>query len=109
MATIEELAMVYVPAGPTAVFRRSIACWCRCKEAAEVTTSGSPFEKAAGQSNAAAARRLGLHYLQRYFYLITFVVYLESSSVKEVSFARWMADRKELKHLLSTLSLEPAI
>ncbi|KAL3150044.1 hypothetical protein ABBQ38_013395 [Trebouxia sp. C0009 RCD-2024] len=81
----------------------------RCKEAAEVTTSGSPFEKAAGQSNAAAARRLGLHYLQRYFYLITFVVYLESSSVKEVSFARWMADRKELKHLLSTLSLEPAI
>lgn len=84
-------------------------CHCRCKEAAEVTTSGSPFEKAAGQSNAAAARRLGLHYLQRYFYLITFVVYLESSSVKEVSFARWMADRKELKHLLSTLSLEPAI
>ncbi len=47
--------------------------------------------------------------MQRYFYLITFVVYLESSSVKEVSFARWMADRRELKHLLSTLSLEPAI
>ena len=88
---------------------KCLAFWCRCKEAAEVTTSGSPFEKAAGQSNAAAARRLGLHYLQRYFYLITFVVYLESSSVKEVSFARWMADRRELKHLLSTLSLEPAI
>ena len=74
-----------------------------------MTAFGSPFEKAAGQSKAAAARRLGLHYLQRYFYLITFIVYLESSSVREVSFARWMADRRELKHLLSTLSLEPAI
>ena len=25
------------------------------------------------------------------------------------TFARWMADRKELKHLISSLSLEPAI
>ena len=86
-----------------------VTLFCRCKEAAEAPLTGSPFEKAASQSNAAAARRLGLHYLQRYFYLITFMVYLESSTAKEVSFARWMADRRELKHLLSTLSLEPAI
>lgn len=71
--------------------------------------SPSPFEQASGQASAASARRLGLHYLQRYFYLITFFCYLDSGMASMTSFARWMADRRELKHLLSTLSLEPVI
>ena len=82
---------------------------CRCKQAADTPSPDSPFERMAAQSVAIAARRLGLHYLQRYFYLITFVCYLSNSSAREVSFARWMAERRELKHLLSTLTLEPAI
>ncbi len=82
---------------------------CRCKQAADAPSPNSPFERMAAQSVAIAARRLGLHYLQRYFYLITFVCYLSNSSAREVSFARWMAERRELKHLLSTLTLEPAI
>lgn len=45
----------------------------------------------------------------RYFYLITFMCYLGSTSASELSFARWMADRKELTHLLSTLTMEPAV
>lgn len=86
--------------------------WCRCKEAAEQVSSSpkaSPFEQASGQASAASARRLGLHYLQRYFYLITFFCYLDSGMASMTSFARWMAERRELKHLLSTLSLEPVI
>lgn len=84
----------------------------RCKEAAEgapSTPKGSPFEQASGQASTAYARRLGLHYLQRYFYLITFFCYLDSGNASMTSFARWMAERRELKHLLTTLSLEPVI
>lgn len=59
---------------------------------------------------AAAARRLGLHYLQRYFFLIAFRVYLEtvhtSAGVRKVVFSDWIATRKEIGHLLSTLDLE---
>ena len=85
---------------------------------------------------AAAARRLGLHYLQRYFYLVTFFSYLAAAQVGVAgppppgdpppppaaaaaaaaadaaatggrqSFATWFADRRELRHLLSTLSFE---
>jgi hypothetical protein len=53
-----------------------------------------------------AARRLGLHYLQRYFFLITFFAYVDSANAKTISFSRWMADRRELRHLLSSLTFE---
>ena len=85
----------------------------RCKRAAEVA-AGSPnppnANRPAGQSAsaAAAARRLGLHYLRRYFYLISFFACMAGGAPPR-SFARWMAERSELKHLLSTLSFEPAI
>lgn len=89
-----------------------LGCRFRCKEAAEQAAGvpkSSPFEQVSGQASVASARRLGLHYLQRYFYLITFFSYLDSGMASMTSFARWMADRRELKHLLSTLSLEPVI
>lgn len=93
--------------------RNAVRMCCRCKEAAEQAPGppkSSPFEQASWQaSSAAAARRLGLHYLQRYFYLITFFCYLDSGLASMTSFARWMAERRELKHLLSTLSLEPVM
>ena len=68
----------------------------------------SPFDRLAGHSVAAAARALGLHYLQRYFYLITFACYLDMPSARTTSFSRWMSERRELKHLLQVLSLEVA-
>ena len=79
-------------------------------------TTVSPFARSSAQSSAASARRLGLHYLQRYFFLITFVCYLAPrstitstiGSLPPPSFARWMSDRHELRHLLSTLTLESA-
>lgn len=92
---------------------------CRCKQAAEesTTTAGaSPFARSSAQSSTASARRLGHHYLQRYFFLITFICFLAARTTNPQggsfglsppsSFTRWMADRHELKHLLSTLSLE---
>ena len=87
----------------------------RCKEAAEDVPASpktsSPFQSAADQvpASAASARRLGLHYLQRYFYMITFFAYLDGEASRPMTFARWMSERRELKHLLSTLSLEPVI
>ena len=90
----------------------------RCKELAEAAPphAGSPFARSSAQSSAASSRRLGLHYLQRYFFLITFTCYLAARTsasqnalgLLPPSFARWMADRHELKHLLGTLSLESA-
>lgn len=88
----------------------------RCKRAAEATLAPSPSPNPAlgsrlagqGASAAAAARRLGLHYLRRYFYLIAFFASMGGGAPPR-SFARWMAERSELKHLLSTLSFEPAI
>lgn len=68
----------------------------------------SPFNRLAGHSVAAAARALGLHYLHRYFYLVTFACYLDMPSSRTTSFARWMSERRELKHLLHNLSLEVA-
>jgi len=59
-------------------------------------------------STAAAARRLGLHYLQRYFFLIAFRAFLECSSGRSgggLCFSEWVAERKELTYLLSTLEL----
>lgn len=60
-------------------------------------------------SAAAAARRLGFHYLQRYFLLIAFGVFLDSAGVggpAPVAFSEWVAQRKEITYLLSTLELE---
>lgn len=45
----------------------------------------------------------------RYYYLICFRAYLKTAAVKETSFARWFADRPELKYLLSTLTLEVVV
>lgn len=73
----------------------------KCKEAAEDDAEGGD------PSAAAAARRLGLHYLQRYFFLIAFRVYLDSSAVRgpaAVPFSEWVAQRKEITYLLSTLA-----
>ena len=54
-----------------------------------------------------AARRLGLHYLQRYFLMIAYLGYMEAvPPPRDVSFANWMAERRETKYLLSTLDLE---
>ncbi len=82
----------------------------RCKRAAEAAAGPGAGGRLAGQgfSAAAAARRLGLHYLRRYFYLIAFFACMGGGAPPR-SFARWMAERSELKHLLSTLSFEPAI
>ncbi len=85
----------------------------RCTRAAEAASNPSPNPAAArlagqGFSAATAARRLGLHYLRRYFYLIAFFACMGGGTPPR-SFARWMAERSELKHLLSTLSFEPAI
>ena len=56
-----------------------------------------------------AARQLGRHYLQRYFFLLAFRAYLDTSEAVTVPFARWFAERAELKHLMSTLSLDVAL
>ena len=139
---------------------------CRCKEATEVPAARAApaLVKPAAQSAAASARRLGLHYLTRYFFLITFQArcWLEwrgprraakslrngswarpaaraplhhtctmpvpacavlqafmasqeaqaqaqGRPLRSGTFARWVADRKELKHLMGSLTLEPAV
>ena len=77
----------------------------KCKEASEEENLEDP-------SAMAAARRLGLHYLQRYFFLIAFRVFLESVSgglgglVAPVAFSEWVAQRREITYLLSNLELE---
>lgn len=48
----------------------------------------------------------GLHYLQRYFFLIAFRCYLDDCQSSLESFSLWVEKRKELTHLLGTLSLE---
>lgn len=55
---------------------------CRCKEATEAASSASAMAKPAAQSAAASARRLGLHYLTRYFFLITFQVCIYTMSCR---------------------------
>lgn len=117
MPCVEAPAALW-PDGPCSA---SLGAWlhaCRCKEAAEAAppSLNSPFARSSAQSSAASARRLGLHYLQRYFFLICFLCYLAArSSASQAalgllppSFVRWMSERHELKHLLSTLSLETA-
>jgi hypothetical protein len=62
-----------------------------------------------GASPAAAARQLGRHYLQRYFFLLAFRAYLDAGTSALVPFARWFAERAELKHLMNTLALDVAV
>ena len=58
-------------------------------------------------STAAAARRLGLHYLQRYFYLIAFRAFLEQDKDDaSTTFNKWVSERKEISYLSSVLDLE---
>lgn len=60
--------------------------------------------------DASFAKRLGLHYLLRYFYLIAFRAYLYEAERKqhgsEVSFRQWVDERKEISYLASSLRLE---
>jgi len=49
------------------------------------------------------ARRFGLHYLQRYFFLITYQSYIQSGNYE--SFSAWSAERKEIPYLHSQLSI----
>ena len=52
------------------------------------------------------AKRLGLHYLKRYFYLIAFISYLESANETQETFKDWVDARKEISYLASVLDLE---
>ena len=62
----------------------------------------------------AAARRLGAHYLMRYFLLIAFRGFLDhwlhlvqkQPQAEMPRFHDWFGNRKELYHLLDTLQLE---
>jgi hypothetical protein len=76
----------------------------RCKEIVE----GEGRESVIDAGGAAAARRLGLHYLQRYFFLIAFRAFLvaPNAAARGAVFSDWVAQRKEIQHLLSTLELE---
>jgi hypothetical protein len=78
----------------------------KCKQAAE---NGDDEMIQHDPSVAAAARRLGFHYLQRYFLLIAFRVFLDSAGARgpaPVAFSEWVAQRKEITYLLSNLELE---
>jgi hypothetical protein len=86
-----------------------------CKQATEeeiMTGSGSSSGGCGGSGMEAyfekryAARRLGIHYLKRYAFLIMFRVYLDRGLESGVNFTRFYEERRELKHLLSTLDLE---
>lgn len=48
--------------------------------------------------------QLGLHYLERYFFLIAYRCFMDSH--EEESFSAWVSNRKELSYLLSSINLE---
>ncbi|KFM27931.1 Triosephosphate isomerase, chloroplastic [Auxenochlorella protothecoides] len=80
---------------------------CRASCAAATDDEGGDVEHT--HAAASAARRLGLHYLQRYFLLIAYMGYMEAvAPPRDVSFAQWMGERREQKYLLATLELEVA-
>ena len=82
----------------------------KCKQAAAPAVPPTPFPKMSGQqSTAVAARQLGRHYLQRYFYLLAVRAYLTADPRGTSTFARWFAERAELKHLLSTMAADVAL
>ena len=80
-----------------------------------ISEDESGFDGPAGLhlGDALFAKRLGLHYLLRYFYLIAFRAYLYDMERKSlhgnhqgVSFRQWVDERKEIAYLASSLSLE---
>jgi len=82
----------------------------KCKEAAEAAPGAGA--EAGPPLGAVSSRGLGQHYLQRYFLLIAFRCYLGANPVQGPdvpTFAKWFADRGELRFLLSTLSLDTAL
>lgn len=98
----------------------------RCKVAAEEGGGGGGVAPARTPASAAAARRLGLHYLQRYFYAIAFLAFRAEPAAgggrgdgerergprgggAPRSFADWFADRRELRHLLASLSFDTVV
>lgn len=65
--------------------------------------------KVAGTDNLQfAARQLGVHYLKRYFLLITYRIFLEKVglAVPRVTFGDWVNQQPEIAHLLHHLRLE---
>ena len=58
---------------------------------------------AASKKDRRHARRFGLHYLQRYFFLIAYQSYIQSGNNE--SFSAWSAERKEIPYLHSQLSI----
>ena len=80
-----------------------------CKQMAE-SDAIDGMENPTAAAEAASARRLGLHYLQRYFFLVAFRAYLDtlnaSGGFKKPVFSDWISTRREIGHLLSTLDLE---
>ena len=64
--------------------------------------------KGAGTENLQfAARQLGVHYLKRYFLLITYRTFLEKVGVvPSLSFGEWVNQQPEIVHLLHHLKLE---
>lgn len=70
----------------------------RCSAIARAS-AGTADEKGRGDQ----ARRFGLHYLQRYFFLVAYQGYLQAE--EEESFSEWSAERKEIPYLHSQLSI----
>ena len=70
----------------------------RCSAIARAS-GGAADEKGRGDQ----ARRFGLHYLQRYFFLVAYQGYLQAE--EEESFSEWSAERKEIPYLHSQLSI----
>lgn len=83
---------------------------CRAKVARLQSLKNSPNEAGWQKlQELSAAKRLGAHYLMRYFLLIAFRTFLQtwlddhaSGEAKEVTFSSWFERRQELGHLLNT-------
>uniref|UniRef100_A0A7S3QUH6 Tyrosine specific protein phosphatases domain-containing protein n=1 Tax=Dunaliella tertiolecta TaxID=3047 RepID=A0A7S3QUH6_DUNTE len=80
----------------------------QCKETADAApdTLLQADPQAVVNSSHSAARQLGLHYLKRYFLLITYRCYLESGGSNQCGFDKWMRQRRELGHLFALLASE---
>lgn len=74
-----------------------------CKHSFETAPAATTFNL---QSAAWAARRLGLHYLKRYFLLICFRCFLDQRDSATASFTEWMRKRPELHHMLKHITLD---
>ena len=71
-ASSSKHSLMLAPRGQD-LLQQQFSVTCRCKEAIEAASAASS-SSASLYSSTAAARRLGLHYLTRYFFLITFQV-----------------------------------